>query len=359
VVHSYSGIPALRRCHHGHGHGVLWPLAKAVAAMAVGASCAASAGAFRTHTILPPARAAVQPDCLESDRQYPIVINSFNRAAMLAQLVRFFLSRGYCDIHVLDNNSTYPPLLAYYQRVQRDGTLAPHVRVHFLGRNLGSQALWRGNSNGEAGEAEVEAAGGASLRADGKGATAAFLGSVVGRHYAYTDPDVLPTADCPRGFLDRFREELDRHPALTKVGCALKIDDLPDSFPLKRQVLAWEAPFWEEGRRVAGPPDAEDEAVETLSFVADIDTTLALYRPGQRQHSYGPALRMGGRFAARHLPWYAHGSPSPDPGAGQQQQQMLKEQAEEAAFYRASVAEAGFWTKVTPRQLEDRISLPP
>ena len=45
----------------------------------------------------------------------PIFINNFNRVVLLRRQLRFFRGRGYDNLHVLDNNSTYPPLLRYYR----------------------------------------------------------------------------------------------------------------------------------------------------------------------------------------------------------------------------------------------------
>eukprot|EP00937_MAST-01D_sp_MAST-1D-sp2_P007618 g7618.t1 len=199
----------------------------------------------------------------------PIVINNFNRLSSLRQQVQFFQRRGYSNLHVLDNNSTYPPLLHLYQRAARGQGVLASVRVHLLGKNYGHRALWDSGIGERLG--------------------------VFGYPFVYTDADVLPTRRCPRLFLQRFLDELQRWPGALKVGCALRIDDIPEGYRYRHAVLQWEAPWW-----------AEERALSADTYHADIDTTLALYsgHAANRGHTYGPALRVAGAFAARHLPWY-------------------------------------------------------
>ena len=82
-----------------------------------------------------------------------------------------------------------------------------------------------------------------------------------------------------------------RNPHAVKVGLSLEIDDLPDESPLKAKVIAHESQFWKKPR-----PDGH--------YDADLDTTLALYRAGRGWGGYGPAIRLGRPYTARHVPWY-------------------------------------------------------
>ena len=152
----------------------------------------------------------------------PIFINNFNRLIYLRRLLQFFTSRGYRKLHILDNNSTYPPLLRFYR--DEDGSLRrAGVHVHLLGRNYGHTSLWLSGVGAKFG-----------LFGGGGGDGAGDAG--VDGSFVLTDPDVLPDARAPRGFLDRFREELIRWPVALKVGCALRLDDIPQGYPLRREV---------------------------------------------------------------------------------------------------------------------------
>ncbi len=187
----------------------------------------------------------------------PIVINNYNRLTFLTRLIESLESRGYRNIHILDNDSTYPPLLEYYEH-------CPY-QVHRLGRNLGYRALWL---------CEV-------------------YNLVKGSFYVYTDSDIILHEDCPEDFMRVFLQGMKRYPRCMKIGFGLLIDDLPDCFRDKEKVIRHESQFWEK-------------PVDSLFFDAQIDTTFALYRPHSYGHSDGRHLMMrsGKPYVARHAPWY-------------------------------------------------------
>ena len=56
-------------------------------------------------------RERLQPSKITSAREIPIIINSFNRLTTLKLLVSSLEKRGYTNIYILDNCSTYPALL--------------------------------------------------------------------------------------------------------------------------------------------------------------------------------------------------------------------------------------------------------
>ena len=187
----------------------------------------------------------------------PIVINNYNRLDCLQKLIKALEDRGYTDIHILDNLSTYPPLLTWYETCPYD--------VIRLDRNIGYLAIWE------------------------SGVYNQFKRSF----YVYTDSDVVPDENCPEDFMKRFLMVLRKYPRCLKVGFGLRIDDLPDSFAYKQDVIANEERFW-------------GTLLEEGLYNAQIDTTFALYRP----FCYGPAndhhlmIRTGTPYIARHLPWY-------------------------------------------------------
>lgn len=193
-------------------------------------------------------------------RDVPVVINSFNRLCWLQQLVAWLRDAGMRRILVIDNASTYPPLLRYLAGL-RDAEVVP------LGRNAGSFALWR---------------------------TPAWR-RVKHGWYVYTDPDVIPVETCPTDVVRRLHEVLLRHPHAHKAGLGLRIDDVPDGFPRRAEVMRWELPYW-------------SRPLEPGVYDAPVDTTFALYRPWARGGWWIPAVRTGAPLMARHMPWYADAS---------------------------------------------------
>ena len=53
-------------------------------------------------------------------RDIPIFINARDRLGVMKKLIDWLLNAGYRNLIILDNNSTYPPLLEYYSALERD-----------------------------------------------------------------------------------------------------------------------------------------------------------------------------------------------------------------------------------------------
>ena len=104
------------------------------------------------------------------------------------------------------------------------------------------------------------------------------------------DAAVVPVEEVPDDALDVFRSVLDSDPALDKVGFSLRLDDLPQHYAHRDDVVLWESQFWRR-RHASG------------HFIAEIDTTFAMYRPGEH-HQNNRAVRTAPPYTARHMPWY-------------------------------------------------------
>ena len=213
-------------------------------------------------------------------KKYPIIINNFNRLEWLEHQVEWLQRIGQTNIHIIDNASTYEPLLKYYKRVS--------ATIYMLDRNIGHEAFWR-----------------------------THIHQRLGKYYhVYTDPDVLPDDNTPDDFMVYFKDILDRHPSVKKVGFGLTTDNLPDHYPKKNEVIKWEASL-------------DQEILEKNVFRSKIDTTFALYRPGAAFQCWEETLRTGSPYLLRHMPWYE------DP----------KHLSEESIFYLENASSASSWYK--------------
>lgn len=195
-------------------------------------------------------------------KKTPILIICRDRLDPLQQLLRWLDEAEYERPVLIDNGSTYPPLVDFLASCS--GT-----EVIRLGENLGHLAPWRSEL--------VRASFGS-------------VGPVV-----VTDCDVVPDADCPADAVERLAEVLLGQADVDKVGLGLRIDDLPDSYGLKNEVISWEKKFWET-------------EIAPGVFDAEVDTTFALYRRLGESHSTVRALRTGPPYVARHLSWYSDSS---------------------------------------------------
>jgi glycosyltransferase involved in cell wall biosynthesis len=186
----------------------------------------------------------------------PIIINSFNRLTCLKQAIAAYESKQLPNpIIIIDNGSSYGPLLEYYKTLSYE--------IIMLGRNLGHEALWKS---------------GLYANRFNKG------------YFVYTDPDVVLIEECPSDIIHHMYNIMQRYPKFLKLGLGLKIDDLPDHFPNKEAVISWEKQFW-------------DTQFEPGVYKADIDTTFALHDPRQRS-AWARSFRTGHPYMARHTTWY-------------------------------------------------------
>ena len=213
----------------------------------------------------------------------PVYLIAFNRLSYLERIVDWLEKAGCTNIHIIDNMSSYPPLLEYLKKT-------PHT-VHRMEKNYGHTVLF------DAPE---------------------FKEVIDNQYFVLSDPDILPVEECPADFMRFLYNVLEDFPEMTKAGFGLKLDDLPDHYDLKDAVIKWESAFYEKPVKGTYP----------VLYKAPIDTTFALYRPRKQwKKGFAEAFRTGFPYQARHLPWYKN----------------LKELSEEDRFYNNLDAGTGNW----------------
>lgn len=184
----------------------------------------------------------------------PVYINVRDRVTDLRLMVDWLERAGTERIVLVDNHSSWPPLVEYLHRT-------PH-EVVWLGNNVGSRALWD-------------------------------LGMLPDCRFVWSDPDIVPIAECPLDLVDHLSGLLDRYPDHDKAAVGLYLDDVPADMPS----LAWE-------HRLLAPQrgDPWRGMLEPGVFDSLSDTTFAVYR------EHAPfdlrALRTGFPYQARHSTWY-------------------------------------------------------
>ncbi len=192
----------------------------------------------------------------------PVMINNFNRLELLKKQVDWLLTlEDPVAIIIVDNKSTLPPLLAYYEHLE-------HPRVQVVKLNYNS---WR---NG------VKYLGEHRLKRYDK--------------FVITDVDLLPYANTPKNLMSHLSSLLDQYPEYNHVGTSLEINDLPDHNPMKAMVIKYENIFW--------PPLAR--ALDGDVFVGKIDTTFAMYRSSSNILKTEGALRTNRPYTLKHVDWY-------------------------------------------------------
>lgn len=194
----------------------------------------------------------------------PVFINNYNRLGSMTELIEWLLEQGTERIEILDNSSTYPPLLKWYEQLPRDGV---KVSLH---PNLGPWAFWSRSMHKEQ-----------------------------STPYIVTDADIVPSECCPVDLVNKMQDLLLSNPECGKVGPGLRLDNIPDlsrDFITNGDGKGWEGEgvFW---KRRHSP----------CTFYAPIDTTFAMY------NAFSPwvqaewnNLRMDAPYLVEHTPWYTH-----------------------------------------------------
>jgi hypothetical protein len=195
-----------------------------------------------------------------TNQEIPIFIISYNQYTFVKSMVEQL--RPYTtNIYVIDNKSTYEPLIEYLKEI--DGNKAT---VLWMPENYGHKVYERD---------EIIALG--------------------GEKYIVTDPDLLLNPNLPPNFIEILAELSDKYKT-NKIGFAL---DIKDNINIKKKYNGKTLPEHESGYWSQPVPDPN----YTL-YRADIDTTFALinkkyYVKGALDNS----IRVAGDFTCKHRPW--------------------------------------------------------
>ena len=184
-----------------------------------------------------------------------IVINNRNRLTTTKKMVEKLLSINPNEqIIIIDNGSTYPPLLEWYNKIID----TVNIRFH---KNEGHLALW-----------------------------AIGLYKELGEYFIYTDADIILPDNLPLDWKQIMFNIMMKYPEYKKIALGLRIDDLPENYLFKNQVKRNEGRWWLE-------------EVESNLYKADTDTTFALMK-NFGDNCY-PSLRICREdLICRHHGWY-------------------------------------------------------
>ncbi len=217
--------------------------------------------------VTPPPTFATVAASLLSD--IPMLVCSFNNVTYVRSMLAQLRARGLHNLIVVDNASSVPEMQDYLQ------SIAATTKVVRLAENRGPRDIYLSES------------------------TYSRMPDL----FCLTDPDLEFNPDLPGDFLAELAGLTERF-AVGKAGFALDISDRSamreEAFEIgdsTYRIWEWEERFWQEeiGTSSGGDP----------VYRAPIDTTFALYnkRYFDRQSQF-EAIRVGGRYTCKHLPWY-------------------------------------------------------
>ena len=204
----------------------------------------------------------------------PIIIPTFNTVSYLKSMISQLEDRGWTNVIVFDNNSTYQPMIDYLNE------LTNNYHVVFSDKNLGPRVFTENKT----------------------------ICSLMPKYFIVTDPDLLFNENMPVTAINKMKRIVDMY-GVSKAGLAIDIDSPEERgrFFNAHQVDLWERNYW--SRPIEQYPEKD-----TL-YAAPIDTTFCLYNrdkflleidnvPG-RMTCNTSAIRIAGRFTCRHMGWWA------------------------------------------------------
>lgn len=164
------------------------------------------------------------------------------------------------NIIIIDNESTYPPLLEWYERISNSPKYWGRVEIMHH-KNEGHLALW-----------------------------ATGLYKQLDEYFIYTDSDIILPDSFPIDWKEIMFNTFIKYPDYKKVALAIHTDDLPEHYRFKNQVIRNEGRWWLE-------------EIEKDLYVADTDTTFAMMK------NFGDNCYRSLRIArpdmtCRHYGWY-------------------------------------------------------
>jgi hypothetical protein len=181
----------------------------------------------------------------------PVIINNRNLLSwprMMVERIKTFKNVG--EIIIVDNDSTYPPLLEWY-----DSAPCEIIRIE----NIGHTAPWD-----------------------------CGLVSKFTTPYVVTDPD-LGLNNVRIDVLDKLLEKLNSNPNLRKVGLGLEWERVGEKSPYYSHIINYEIPRWNNSN-----------VVDEVYVDIPIDTTFALYNV---PYSFIGGGSLSFPYKARHYPW--------------------------------------------------------
>lgn len=172
------------------------------------------------------------------------------------------------EIVIHDNASTYGPTIQFLKELEKQGTKVYWNKKNDIRAVNESVKDWMGKNSGV-------------------------------KYYVITDPDVA-LDEVDGNILDLYKALLDANSHALVVGPMLEIDNLPDHYPLKKQVIkSHYYQFWQHT-----PTILQYSGKECKVQKAAIDSTFGMYRRGYVWNGPCDGIRTHKPYAALHLDWY-------------------------------------------------------
>jgi hypothetical protein len=206
-------------------------------------------------------------------KKIPCFIINRDRLTCTKNMVEYLSHIPELRVVIIDNASTYPPLLEWYD--------TNPCEVERLTANYGNFVLWSPTT----------------AVPDHEKPNFFEKYDCEGSQYIVSDSD-MELKDVPREtLLPVLQEGLRRHSWAVRCGLSLRLDNLPDT-ELAREAKGWEGNNW--------------KLIDDIYIKAAVDTTFALCTGIGEQNDFDRCLRVNTPYTAEHIGWY-YGPHNPPP----------------------------------------------
>jgi hypothetical protein len=196
-------------------------------------------------------------------KNIPIVILNRDRLYPLINQVDVLKRKGYTNIVIIDNQSTYQPLLDWYSESGLDvffNTITPNSCKAFLNLVQLNHPKFK---------------------------------KIVSDWYVFNDSDIIVEEGVPDDFIEDLIKYAIKYNK-PKVGMSIRIDDIDLNYPLNEWVYGYESKYWTNGILDG----------DVWLYPHPIDTTFSVHSPGTMPDWSANTLRVGTPYIVRHAPFY-------------------------------------------------------
>ena len=196
----------------------------------------------------------------------PIFIITKDRITCLKQCIESYKKLGDIEIILVDNGSTYPEMVEFLRSKEYKVISNPNPTGEFQDiSEWVSSAIYQWYKENDS------------------------------EYYIVTDPDIEIENPSPK-LLEYYIKLLNAFPKVTVVAPMLRIDDIPESFRLKTDMVkSHNKQFWHK-------PYFEFDGIKCTPSA--VDTTFGMYRKSFVFRRLNHGIRVHEPFMAKHLDWY-------------------------------------------------------
>jgi hypothetical protein len=218
----------------------------------------------------------------------PVLINNRDLLASVQAQVRFFRSIPDTCVVLVDQASTYPPLLEWYLQIRECSTYFEGISLSSIRKSMMVPAVCYGLHDAHSDREDMPHFFFPSpINRGPRGSQYALAYLAQHEFYYMSEPD-LDYSECPIDIMDCFHFQLHTRPSLQGVGVHHITDDLPRT------------PLADMARTLQ--PKPSQLSYDSI-YPAPCDTAGVMRRAGGWNGGYEPGLRSL-RHSVRHLPWY-------------------------------------------------------